>query len=132
MKKKFLTFALILMVCCSAIFIMAGCDGEPTYKLSCNIGTELDPIPFALNADADMTNRNERNDIIIAGLTSAGAVFNLIENAKDEGMSVPNQLPINDVINGGSVLGFSVNAPGTFKMTVTYQGYSCYIYYTVA
>lgn len=129
MKKKFLTFALILMVCCSAIFIMAGCGNNgPTYTLSCSVGSEDAPIPFTLIADADMTNRNERNYIIIAGLTSANAEFNLIENARDE----KHQVAINDVINGGSVSGFSVKAPGKFKMTVTYQGCSCFIYYTVA
>lgn len=101
MKKKILTLALSLILCISAVFLFAGCDGDPGHKatltssatdiLQFNEGesaaarTKIDALTFTYTANGDthmVWNKDTGKNEEVAYLDWSGTFKEAYDNAR--------------------------------------------------
>ena len=127
MKKKLLSFLLIVMLCCSAVYIFAGCSGnnvnEPgtmslvteetwTFKVDENAGTKSNK--------QILTEKGSANN-------QASKEFKIkISDDNEEIISLGTMLQ-----KGASVTGLDITRVHEGTLTITYGEYTCRVSYSV-
>lgn len=133
--KKLLSFALILMVCCTSALLFAGCDSNSTIiKMNETESAKYEFEIFAYNKN-DSGNRTEQEQyedyrleklktLTITVYTKDGQ--SETEDANNKGITLAQVEE-----RGGKVSGFSLKYTGTRTATVTYMQTSTSFQYTV-
>ena len=124
MKKKILSLLLIVMLCCSAIYIFAGCEGNGTNsvgKLTCESNSADSPWLYELNVEGFVSVQDE---VVKNGHGSAMFKY---PGGPEGGISLDDMIK-----NGCAISGLNTREAHTGTMTITYLMYTCLIYYSVA
>lgn len=122
MKKKLLSLLLIVMLCCSAVYIFAGCKGGDMSEVGEMTLTNANTV---WEFKVDKSAANKSNVEILKDNTAALATTFKVPNVGDS-------VPLSDMIEKVSVTGLDITTAHKGIVTISYEGYySCTVPYNV-
>lgn len=131
--KKLLSFALILMVCCTSALLFAGCDNNSKIiKMDPTEPKDLVFKVFEYNKDDSRSEQEQYEDNRLEKLkTLKITVYTKDGETETEDADNKNITLAQVEERGGKVFGFSLKYTGTRTATVTYMQTSTSFQYTV-
>ena len=137
--KKLLSFALILMVCCTSALIFAGCESTVPFLVVSAGGTATEVIDnqgrvvrsynFALYTGEEVfQSRYEREQVDQVKVTC------YVEKGSSEILNEVSEKSLKELLdtNRAHIRGFNLGKVGTRTATVTYNGSTATFQYVVA
>ena len=123
MKKKLLSFLLIVMLCCSAVYIFAGCKGGDMHELE---DMKLKDESTVWTFKVDKSAGNKSNKEILLGSDAAQTEF---EIPGMEGTIKLEEMYKSDAV---AVSGLYITSVHSGTVTISYLGtYTCRVPYEV-
>lgn len=126
MKKRFLSLLLIAMLCCSAIYIFAGCEGNEVDEIQVD-GT----LTFTVQSAESVAGLSINEQVLLGNASSVTLKLKSGENFSN-GQSSVSLAEILAKNGGGSASGLAtLTKAGSGTLSVSYDGYTCQIPYTI-
>ena len=130
MKKKFLSLLLIAMLCCSAIYIFAGCQGYDADELVVTGET----LTFSKQSAESIAGLSINEQVLLA--SNVGSITLSLKSggsfSNGETSVTLQQILDKKQLGGGAASGLTdLTKEGSGTLSITYEGYTCQIPYTI-